>query len=554
MFRSTKSLSYLLLIVSTALAVAIFATPSSNRKTYDQSADLAILAAHDNSSMHYLLLDSRVIDRNSKWADLNDVLDAFGEERYQALKPLVLRSDITAMQAAVLAGEMSYEELTTFYLYRIRRTESDDSTYLNGVIALNPQAIERARQLDQSLQLDPDSARDPIHGMPILLKDNINAEGLPTTAGALALADNLTGDAFVTKRLRDRGAIILGKANLSEWAYFFCADCPSGYSAIGGQTLNPYGRFDFGTGGSSAGSGASIAAGYAVAAVGSETSGSILSPSSANSLVGLKPTTGSLSRTGVIPISTSLDTLGPMTRTIADAVILFNSMTGYDRADRAMPLLSQDIALELREVSLADKRLGALDIFLDNEFYTEALRTLGEAGAAIVDVVMPEYTSERFGQLLGAEMKRDLARYLEDQASAAVVIDSVAALQAFNREDLAVRAPYGQAEVDRMVDLELSAGDTEALRAELQDGARAVMERLFSAGNLDVLLSVNNRSANIAALANCPALTIPMGYEDDGRPVGLTIIAPPFGEQLLIDVGLRFEALTRARRLPSGYQ
>ncbi len=537
-----------------AFAVKSIAAEGIIREAYNQNADLAILAAHENERMHYILLNSRVRPKSNLWAEFAGALDAFGEVRYQALKPLILERDISELQASVLAGEFSYEDLTTFYLYRIRKLESDNSTYLNAIIALNPEAIEQAQALDRSRQIYPAQDRDPIHGMPILLKDNINAEGMATTAGAVALAENFTGDAFITERLREKGAIILGKANLSEWAYFFCDDCPSGYSAMGGQTLNPYGRFEFNTGGSSAGSGAGIAANYAAAAVGSETSGSILSPSSANSLVGLKPTTGSLSRSGVIPISASLDTVGPMTRSVADAVILFNSMAGYDQADTAMPLLSQDHSLVHWEGSLAEKRLGALDIFLDDRFYSDALRLLGEEEAAIVEVVMPEYSSEDFGKLLGAEMKRDLGQYLESYAAEQVRIDSVSALQAFNEADLELRAPYGQAEVDRMVDLNFTADETETLRADLQDGAKAVMEALFESGRLDLLLSVNNQSANFAALANYPALTIPMGYEDDGRPVGLTLIAPPFSEQLLIDVGARFEALSRMRRLPSDYQ
>ena len=153
-----------------------------------------------------------------------------------------------------------------------------------------------------------------MYGMPVLIKDNINTSGMPTTAGAIALLENEnTEDAFIIKKLKEAGALILGKSNLSEWAYYFCGTCPVGYSATGGQTLNPYGRAIFESGGSSSGSGASVAANYAVAAVGTETSGSITSPSSQNSVVGLKPTIGLLSRTGIVPISTTLDTPGPMT-------------------------------------------------------------------------------------------------------------------------------------------------------------------------------------------------------------------------------------------------
>ncbi len=169
--------------------------------------------------------------------------------------------------------------------------------------------------------------------MPILLKDNIGAAGMITTAGSVALADNNAGDAFITKRLKEENAIILGKANLSEWAYFLCTGCPVGYSAVGGQTINPYGRLQFESGGSSSGSGVSVAANYAVAAIGSETSGSILSPSSQNNLVGLKPTIGLLSRSGIVPISSHLDTPGPMTKNVVDNAIVLQALTGKDAAD-----------------------------------------------------------------------------------------------------------------------------------------------------------------------------------------------------------------------------
>ena len=169
--------------------------------------------------------------------------------------------------------------------------------------------------------------------MPIFLKDNINASGMATTAGAVALQNNITDDAFIVKQLKSKGALILGKANLSEWAYFFCGDCPSGYSAIGGQTLNPYGRRIIDTGGSSSGSGVSVAANFCAAAVGSETSGSILSPASQNSAVGLKPTVGLLSRSGIIPISSTLDTAGPITRNVTDNAIMLDAMFGEDISD-----------------------------------------------------------------------------------------------------------------------------------------------------------------------------------------------------------------------------
>ena len=545
-----NTLRFPCLLLSACSFVSCFAQESSDPwAAYDEAADLAVLAQLENERMHYQLLRSPLQRGAALWSGFDAELADFGEAQYEALKPLILGASIDQLQQAVDSGELSYETLTRFYLYRIRETENDPARYLNAVISLNPAALELARERDGG----HGENHDPIFGMPVLLKDNVGAAGMPTTAGAFALANNEAGNAFIAERLNERGAIILGKANLSEWAYFFCGDCPSGWSAMGGQTLNPYGRLVFGTGGSSSGSGSAIAAEYTVAAVGSETSGSILSPASANSLVGLKPTTGSLSRTGVVPISATLDTTGPMARSVGDVVALFNAMTGYDEDDLAMPRLAEDLMLEYRLTGLSGKRLGLLESMTEDAFYQEAADLLATDGATIEPVSFAWESPELFSEFLGAEMVRDLAAYLADHAGAGVEITSVSDLRAFNLED-PTRMPYGQAEVDMMAELDYGAEELEALRADLQSYARLQMENLFSQHDLDVLLSLNNMHAGVAALANFPALTIPAGYRENGRPVGLTLIAPSFQEQVLIDIGAEFERLTMARRPAADYQ
>lgn len=521
---------------------------------YDETTDLAELAEHENPRMHFQLLNSKLLDKNDLWRAFTTELNQFTASDYETLKPLILDRSIRSLQLAVAEGRLSYEALVTFYIYRIREIESDNQRYINAVISLNPEAIARARMLDE-LRGDGTSVdTDSIFGMPVLLKDNIGFDGLPTTAGAVALRENMTANAFISERLQAKGAIILGKANLSEWAYFFCNDCPSGYSALGGQTLNPYGRFQFGTGGSSSGSAAATAANYAVVAVGSETSGSILSPASANSLVGLKPTTGNLSRTGIVPIAATLDTAGPITRSVADAVVIFNAMAGYDQNDMAMPLISDDFSLEYRLIDLQDKRLGVVTALGDNSHYMAAVNLLAGSGAEPIELEFSPSRDDRFSQLLGGEMVRDLGLYLDRYASSAVEITSISDLQEFNEGNMNLRAPYGQGLIDMMAGLNLSVAELELIRQELQSAARAQLDQLFDESNLDVLLSVNNRHAGIAALANYPALTIPMGYTEDGRPIGLTLFAPPFREQDLIDVGARFEQLSRARKTPPDFK
>ena len=523
---------------------------SAQWQRYDETADLAELAGHENPRMHFQLLNSKLLDKNDLWQAFAAELSQFTTSDYEALKPLILDQSIGSLQLAVAAGRLSYEVIVTFYIYRIREIESDDERYINAVIALNAAAITRARMLDELRSGGTNVDADSIFGMPVLLKDNIGFDGLPTTAGAVALRENMTGNAFITDRLEEQGAIILGKANLSEWAYFFCNDCPSGYSALGGQTLNPYGRFTFGTGGSSSGSAAATAANYAVVAVGSETSGSILSPASANSLVGLKPTTGNLSRTGIVPISATLDTAGPIARSVADVVVMFNAMAGYDQNDMAMPLISDDFSLEYRVIDMQGRRLGIVEALADNSHYMAAVHLLADSGATTIELEFSPDRDDRFSQLLGGEMVRDLALYLDRFASSAVEITSISELRAFNEGNTDLRAPYGQGLVDMMAELDLSAAELELIRQELQSAARAQLDQLFDESKLDVLLSVNNRHAGIAALANYPALTIPMGYAEDGRPIGLTLFAPPFREQDLIDIGAMYEQLSKARKPP----
>ena len=523
---------------------------SAQWQRYDETADLAELAGHENPRMHFQLLNSKLLDKNDLWQAFAAELSQFTTSDYEALKPLILDQSIGSLQLAVAAGRLSYEVIVTFYIYRIREIESDDERYINAVIALNAAAITRARMLDELRSGGTNVDADSIFGMPVLLKDNIGFDGLPTTAGAVALRENMTGNAFITDRLEEQGAIILGKANLSEWAYFFCNDCPSGYSALGGQTLNPYGRFTFGTGGSSSGSAAATAANYAVVAVGSETSGSILSPASANSLVGLKPTTGNLSRTGIVPISATLDTAGPIARSVADVVVMFNAMAGYDQNDMAMPLISDDFSLEYRVIDMQGRRLGIVEALADNSHYMAAVHLLADSGATTIELEFSPDRDDRFSQLLGGEMVRDLALYLDRFASSAVEITSISELRAFNEGNTDLRAPYGQGLVDMMAELDLSAAELELIREQLQSAARAQLDQLFDESKLDVLLSVNNRHAGIAALANYPALTIPMGYAEDGRPIGLTLFAPPFREQDLIDIGAMYEQLSKARKPP----
>jgi amidase len=532
-------------------------TPGALWTPYNDSAEVAGNADHPLPRMRYKLIQSRVLDKNDVFLPLYPEVRKMTAEAYARLKPMILEKSIPEVQAHIQNGDFSYEDLCRFFLYRIYKYELDPATTLNTVIALNPGLFREARRLDSLRVADPGAVRHPIFGMPVLLKDNINTEEMPTTAGAIALMGNRTGDAFIVERLKEKGAIILGKVNLSEWAYYMCRGCPVGYSAVGGQTLNPYGRRVFETGGSSSGSGTAMAAGYAMAAVGTETSGSILSPSSQNSIVGLKPPVGMLSRRGIVPISGTLDTPGPMTRNVTDTGILLDAMMAYDPLDIHAFQVSWDTGWYLPAVAtLRGKRLGAFRSLMESDsLYRETLSRLEAAGAEVIPFDPPEVELEGFLTLLNLDMREDLPAYLQGQIrdTVAVGVRSVADVVAFNRADSLLRVPYGQALLEGILADTTSEEAFEKVRSGLLADGRRFFTEPWEAHRLDAVLSVNNYHAGYAAVARYPALTVPMGYRESGEPTGLTFIGRPFQIPELLRLAHAFEQLGPERRVPAAY-
>lgn len=519
---------------------------------YDETAIIAKNADHESEYMRYKLIQSKVSDRNDLWKQIEPQISDFSADDYKRLKPLILEQDMMSMQNAISDSRLNYKELTQWYLYRIALFENDSLSTLNNIISINPTAVEEAIARDEGKSGD----QHPIYGMPILLKDNINFEGIPTTAGAVALQNNQTGDAHIVSRLENSGAIILGKSSLSEWANFLCDGCPNGYSAIGGQTLNPYGRGEFDTGGSSSGSGSSMAANYAAGAIGTETSGSILSPSSSNSIVGLKPTVGLLSRGGIVPISSTLDTPGPMTKNVMDNAIILSALTGEDSEDEVTVGNSpeKDYWKSLKESNLEGMRLGVMKGFLEDSLYKVNVKQLEELGAELVEVEAPEVDLSGFLTLLNLDMKADLPHYFENYAGPSVELRSVQDVIQFNLEDSATRIPYGQARFDGIVNDSTSAMEFDSLKTRLMSEGRRYFETMMNENELDAVLSINNWSAGYAAVAHHPALTVPMGYEKDGQPKGITFIAAPYSEEKLLKIAYAFEKKTKAREIPADYQ
>lgn len=528
--------------------------PKQYWKPYDESVELLENETHEDSRMRYKLIQSKFHEKNVMWSPFEKALNRFGDKKYNALKPLIIEQNIPTIQQHIASGNLSYEDLVTFYLYRIRLLESNPETTLHAVLALNPNIIEEAKQKDA----DKPSTKHPIYGMPILLKDNMNTANMPTTAGAAILEHHFPDeDAFVVKKLKENGALILGKVNLSEWAYYFCDGCPLGYSAIGGQTLNPYGRKIFETGGSSSGSGVSVAANYAVAALGSETSGSILSPSSKNAVVGLKPTIGLVSRTGIVPISSTLDTSGPMTKNVTDNAILLDAITAVDQKD-SITLSAPRLGLFLestKQTSLKGIRLGAISALIETDsLYRDAIDDLKKSGAEVVEMAPTNVSLSGFATILSGDMKRDVPAYFSATSTAGFSNLDIQQIINFNSSDSLRYMPYNQARLDGVLSDTVSAQRLVNIKKQLNKNASSFFDTPIKTHKLDAVLSINNYHAAYAAIAFYPCLTVPMGYSELGEPKGLTFIAPSFNEEKLLSIAAGYENISKQRKLPKGYE
>ncbi|WP_047244750.1 amidase family protein [Maribacter thermophilus] len=526
---------------------------------YNDSVEIVANAEHEKARMRYKLIQSKVLDKNEVFRPLYHEVSKMTPEEYESLKPLILEQNIFSIRKSIEDNRLGYEQLVLFYLYRIYKYELDNNTTLNTVIALNEDVVESARKLDeQKREGRLPGIRHPIFGMPILLKDNIDIKGMKTTAGSIALMENEVDDSFIVKRLKENGALILGKVNLSEWAYYLCSGCPVGYSAVGGQTLNPYGRKVFETGGSSSGSGTAVAANYAVAAVGTETSGSILSPSSQNSVVGLKPTIGLLSRSGIVPISSTLDTPGPMTKNVVDNGILLSAMLGYDTLDTKS--VDEDfpgiLSAGLNPEPFSEMRLGAISSLMENDsIYKNTVEALRAEGAEIIEFTPPDVEMSGFLSLLNIDMRKDLPVYLKRYSNPEKVkITSIKDAVAFNKEDSLVRIPYGQALFEGIIKDTTTNEGLEEIKTRLENSGRAFFDSAMNEHKLHAVLSINNYHAGYAAVAKYPALAVPMGYKPSGEPISLTFIGKPFTEAQLLRMGRAYEIKFPVRQIPNGYE
>ncbi len=477
--------------------------------------------------------------------------------------------------ADIRSKTLSAETVTQSYLDRIAAVD-DAGPMLNAVLAINPKALEEAKALDAATAQG--LSKGPLHGVPVLLKDNIDAVGMPTTAGSLALAQNMTGrDSPLVARLRAAGAVILGKTNLSEWANFRSNSSTSGWSGVGGQTKNPH-VLDRNPCGSSSGSGAAVAAGLAAFAIGTETDGSIVCPSAANGIVGIKPTVGLVPRTYIVPISATQDTAGPMALTVADAALVLSVIAGSDPSDpatRDADAHKQDYAKALDANALQGKRIGVARFMAGyhgptDAAFDQALAELKEAGAELVEIKEApkgrgDMGAAEFTVLL-AEFKAGVDAYLAS-APPEVKARTLDDLIAFNAATPAELEFFNQ-------DVFEEASKAPALTDKKFLEAKATAARLAGKEGIDRMLADNNviaivaptggpawttdlvtgdhflgASSTYAAVAGYPNITVPMGEVRD-LPVGLSFFGAAWSEPTLIGLAYAYEQRTKARTAP----
>lgn len=474
----------------------------------------------------------------------------------------VFEKTIPQLQGDMDSGVTTSEEITLSYLIRIAKLDKSGPK-VNSVLEVNPDAVFIARSLYRERKLS--GPRGPMHGIPVLLKDNISTcDKMHTSAGAASLADNFAlADAWVVEELRAAGAVILGKTNLSEFARYMTMEVPNGYSARGGQTINPHGA-DFDPLGSSTGSAVAAAMSLAAVTVGTETSGSIISPSHANGIVGLKPTVGTVSRSGIIPIN-SQDTAGPMGRTVEDVAILFGAMTGEDPDDPATlatdGCVHSDYTKFLDTNALKGIRVGICPpaagrcTDAQTEQFRKALTFLEQAGAQLVEgCELPNLqTSSSFltDPVLLFEFKRYMDEYLAKYCSVPG-IRTLKDIIRYNNDHAPDAIRYGQnilEECARNTSGNLT--EPEYLLAKcraMTEAGPGGIDRVMQEKNVDVIVTA---AANrLPPMAGYPILTVPAGNGADGRPVGMSFMAGAFSEPKLLAYGYAFEAASNLRVVP----
>lgn len=482
---------------------------------------------------------------------------------------------ISQLQQGYKNGKYTIKDVVSTYIERIEEID-DNGPQLNSIIEINPDALQIAEELDRELAAG--KSRGPLHGIPVILKDNIDThDKMPTTAGATALMNSFPkADSYVAKKLREAGAIIIAKANLSEWANFRAMMSSSGWSGIGGQTKNPY-VLDRNPCGSSSGSGVSVSANLCMIAIGTETNGSIVCPSNNNGIVGIKPTVGLISRSGIVPISFTQDTPGPMGRTVEDVAITLGALTGIDSSD-SKTLASQgksvtDYTKYLKKDGLSGKRIGLLRKtmgFSDkvDTLMNKTVAYLKASGAEVIDIEIPKganYEDASFDVLL-YEFKDGLNKYFAGLGGNSPV-KNLTELIAFNKTD-SIELKYFDQKIlvmaDKKASLE-SADYRKALATMIKSTREDGIDKVMNLNKLDAIVAPTGSpawktdlllgdhfvggSSSLAAISGYPAITLPMGFVEN-LPVGVTFFGRAWSEPLLLEIAYSYEQGTKHRKAP----
>jgi amidase len=481
---------------------------------------------------------------------------------------------VDVLQEKMVKGEYSSRSITEMYLKRIEEIDKSGPA-INAVIEVNPDALSIADAMDAERKAG--KLRGPLHGIPVLIKDNINTgDKMMTTAGALALEGNIaTADAFIISKLRQAGAVLLGKTNLSEWANFRSTRSSSGWSSRGGQTKNPS-ILDRNPCGSSSGSGAAVAANLCAIAIGTETDGSIIAPASFCGIVGIKPTVGLWSRSGIIPISATQDTAGPMTRTVKDAAILLGVLAGVDEADQVTKesdgRARKDYTTFLKADALKGKKIGVEKSFLNgNEvvvaIYKEAIELMKKSGAEIIEVELLKLTrplGEAELTVFQYEFKDGVNKYLSGSNAK---VKNLADVIAFNKQNEDRAMPFFKQDILEMCESKAGLEDKEYAEAlKKSTSAREIIDNLISQHKLDAICSTSIGMANCtdlvngdyntgfyfappAAMAGYPHITVPMGQVHE-LSIGLSFIAGAYKEGELLSLAYAYEQASKKRMAP----
>ncbi|GGP10945.1 amidase family protein [Oceanobacillus neutriphilus] len=476
---------------------------------------------------------------------------------------------ISEIQVAMDRNEITSKELVMYYLDRIAKYDQAGPN-INSMLEINPEAIFIAEALDNERKIK--GVRGLLHGIPIVLKDNIDTnDSMHTSAGTIALENHLASkDAFLVKKLREAGAVILGKTNMTELANGMASEMWAGYSSRGGQTLNPYGDPQLFVGGSSSGSAVAVAANFSVLSVGTETDASILSPAIQNSVVGIKPTVGLISRSGIIPFTYSQDTAGPFARNVKDAAILLGALTGIDKNDiatyKSEGKLQHDYTTNLDPKGLIGAKIGIFHNFsneysdsgeYDEQLFKKSIQILIEQRATVIeDIEIPSFHRDwKWGVSL-YELRHSLDNYLTKLPSH-MPVHSITELIQFN-EGIGKRAlKYGQDKLERRENFPNTLRNPEYLNAKVEDlyfSQEQGIDYALKKYELDAILFPSYIGSTISAKAGYPSIAVPAGYMESGRPFGITFAGTAFSEENLIKLAFAFEQASNLRKAPQFYK